>query len=99
MEYQVINQAIYINMVKHQLWPQHIEDSLEIPFDQSLGRALLTYQLPLSTISMAIAGSSHQLSIPHQMFTIMNNRGGYTNHLSFNTKNNNNNTNIQQGNF
>ena len=71
IEYQVIQQDIYINMIKDQPWPHHIEDSLEISFDQSLGREFLTCQLPLSTISMVIAGSSHKLSIPHQIFTLM----------------------------
>ena len=46
---------------------------------------------------MAIAGSSHQLSIPHPMFFIMSNHGGCTNPLCFDTNNYNNNNN-QQGN-
>ena len=33
MECQVIQQAIYINMVKNQPWPQHMTDNLEITFD------------------------------------------------------------------
>ena len=98
MECQVIQQAIYINIIKNQPWPQHIENSLEIPFDNSLGRASLTCHLPLNKIPMAIAGSSHQLSISHQRFVLMNRRRS-TNHQRSNTNNNNNNTNNQQGNF
>ena len=75
MECQVIQQAILINMVQNKPYPQHIENNLEIPYDDSLGRAKLTCQLPQSNISMAIAGSNHQLSIPHQLFDNMSLRG------------------------
>ena len=68
MECQVIQQAIFINMVKNKPYPQHIENNLEIPYDDSLGKAILTCQLPQSNISMAIAGLNLQLSIPHQLF-------------------------------
>ena len=98
MECQVIQQAIYINMVKNQPWTQHIQDNLKFPFNKSLGRVSLTGHLPQSTISIAIAGFSHHLSIPHQMFDMMNCRGS-PNLQRSNTNNNNNNTNNQQGNF
>ena len=75
MECQVIQQAVFINKVKNQPWPQHIDNDLEIPFDQSLARATLTCQLPQSNISMAMSGSNHQLSIPHQLYAMMHRRG------------------------
>ena len=33
MECQVIQQAVFINMVKIQPWPKHTDNNLEIPFD------------------------------------------------------------------
>ena len=75
MECQVVVQAIHINMVQNKSYPQHIEKGLEIPFDGSLGRAQNTCLLPQNNISMAVAGSNHQLSSPHQLFANMSLRG------------------------
>lgn len=72
MEMHVIQQAIYINMIKNQCWVQFIDDCVEVLFDQSLGRASLTCQLPLQTITIAISGSSQCLAVPHKIYFMMN---------------------------
>ena len=74
-------------MVKNKPYPQHIENNLEIPYDELLTRAKLTCLLPQSNILMAIAGSNHQLSTAHQMFNMMSLRR----HLPVQRLNTNNN--------
>ena len=78
--------------------PQHIDNELEIPFDQSLARATLTCQLPQSNISMAMSGSNHQLSIAHQLYAMMNHRASPNVQGSTTLNNHQNNGQHQRGN-
>ena len=41
MELHVIQQAIITCMIKNQHWSTFIDDKLEIPYEQSLGREIL----------------------------------------------------------
>ena len=76
MEMHVIQQAILTSMIKNQRWSTFIDDELEIPYEQSLGRAILTCQLPAQNLSMAIAGSNQCFAEPYVVYHMLNRRTG-----------------------
>ena len=63
-------------MIKNQRWSTYIDDEKVIPFDQSLGQAILTCQLPAQNLSMAIAGSNQCFAEPHPVYNMLNRRIG-----------------------
>ena len=76
MEIYVIQQAIITCMIKNQRWSTFIDDRLVIPYKQSLGRAILTCQLPTQSLSMAVVGSNQCFAEPHAVYHMLNHRIG-----------------------
>ena len=89
-------------MVKNTRWLQFLEEEQEIPFEESLGPARATCQLPLSTIGSTIAGANMYDHVPHELYPIMNrhDHGGRANnrHNQHDRDNDNNENNNRRNN-